>query len=162
MNMTEAATSQSKYPKVQTNVSFKKRYHSSENEAGKSFNSSNNNLSYDFKSNESINTDENETNESNEDSKQLKINPNLITTNDLECSLCYRYFIWVKFSMLEFLNLIYINRLFYNPVTTPCGHSYCCSCLERSLDYQDKCPLCKNSLTEVITFPYFCFLILLT
>jgi len=86
MSMNEVPTSQSKYPKVQSSVSFKKRYHSSENEAGKSFNNSSNNLAYDFKSNESINTDENDANESNEESKQLKINPNLLTVSDLECS----------------------------------------------------------------------------
>ena len=88
VNINEAASIQSKYPKVQSNVSFKKRFHSSENES-KSFNSSTN-LNYEFKSTESINTDENENGEANEDSKQIKVNPNLISTSDLECSLCYR------------------------------------------------------------------------
>jgi len=124
--MNESVSRMSKQPKVQSHHQLKKRYHSSDNDS-KSFNVTN--LNCEIKCNESFNLNENETNESNEDSKQLKINSNLISTNDLECSLCY--------------------RLFYNPVTTPCGHSYCCSCLERSLDYQDKCPLCKNSLAEV-------------
>ena len=60
---------------------------------------------------------------------QLLINPELIKPSDLECSLCY--------------------RLLFDPVTTPCGHCYCCACLDRSLDHQDKCPLCKSSLAEV-------------
>lgn len=55
---------------------------------------------------------------------------NLIKLNDLECSLCY--------------------RLFHEPVTTPCGHVFCCSCLDRVLDYNDKCPLCTKSLTDYL------------
>lgn len=70
-------------------------------------------------------------NESNfESTREFFINPNLLTTSDLECSLCY--------------------RLIYNPVSTPCGHSYCSSCLDRSLDHQDKCPLCKSSLADYL------------
>eukprot|EP00058_Branchiostoma_floridae_P000294 XP_002585782.1 hypothetical protein BRAFLDRAFT_289769 [Branchiostoma floridae] len=37
-------------------------------------------------------------------------------------------------------------RLFYNPVTTPCGHSFCRDCLLRCLDHDNKCPLCKFCL----------------
>lgn len=48
--------------------------------------------------------------------------------NDVECSLCM--------------------RLFYEPVTTPCGHTFCKSCLERCLDHMPQCPLCKESLKE--------------
>lgn len=77
----------SKQPKVQSHHQLKKRYHSSDNDS-KSFNVAN--LNCEIKSNESFNLDENENNESNEDSKQLKINSILISTNDLECSLCYR------------------------------------------------------------------------
>lgn len=53
-----------------------------------------------------------------------------LDTNDLECSLCM--------------------RLFYEPVTTPCGHSFCKSCLERCLDHMPQCPLCKESLKEYL------------
>eukprot|EP01129_Flabellula_baltica_P001455 TRINITY_DN1134_c0_g1_i1.p1 TRINITY_DN1134_c0_g1~~TRINITY_DN1134_c0_g1_i1.p1 ORF type:complete len:444 (+),score=80.57 TRINITY_DN1134_c0_g1_i1:63-1334(+) len=35
-------------------------------------------------------------------------------------------------------------KLFYNPVTTPCGHSFCKNCLLRSLDHANICPLCRN------------------
>ena len=61
----------------------------------------------------------------------------LVKANELECSLCY--------------------RLLYKPVTTPCGHSFCCSCLDRSLDHQDKCPLCKHSLVDVSLFSFLFF-----
>lgn len=49
---------------------------------------------------------------------------------DLECSLCM--------------------RLFYEPVTTPCGHTFCKNCLERCLDHTPQCPLCKESLKEYL------------
>ncbi|KAM3864958.1 LON peptidase N-terminal domain and RING finger protein 1 [Diretmus argenteus] len=54
----------------------------------------------------------------------------LLDPNDLECSLCM--------------------RLFYEPVTTPCGHTFCKSCLERCLDHTPQCPLCKDSLKEYL------------
>ncbi|XP_075716126.1 LON peptidase N-terminal domain and RING finger protein 1 [Rhinoderma darwinii] len=54
----------------------------------------------------------------------------LIDGNDFECSLCM--------------------RLFYEPVTTPCGHTFCKNCLERCLDHTPQCPLCKQSLTEYL------------
>ncbi|CAB1336987.1 unnamed protein product [Coregonus sp. 'balchen'] len=54
----------------------------------------------------------------------------LIDPTDLECSLCM--------------------RLFYEPVTTPCGHTFCLKCLERCLDHNPKCPLCKMELEEYL------------
>ncbi|MED6234942.1 hypothetical protein ATANTOWER_009165 [Ataeniobius toweri] len=54
----------------------------------------------------------------------------LLDPNDLECSLCM--------------------RLFYEPVTTPCGHTFCKDCLERCLDHNPQCPLCKESLREYL------------
>ncbi|KAK5617259.1 LON peptidase N-terminal domain and RING finger protein 1, partial [Crenichthys baileyi] len=54
----------------------------------------------------------------------------LLDPSDLECSLCM--------------------RLFYEPVTTPCGHTFCKNCLERCLDHNPQCPLCKESLREYL------------
>ncbi|KAM6940543.1 LON peptidase N-terminal domain and RING finger protein 1 [Xenentodon cancila] len=54
----------------------------------------------------------------------------LLDPSDLECSLCM--------------------RLFYEPVTTPCGHTFCKNCLERCLDHNSQCPLCKESLKEYL------------
>ncbi|XP_075394263.1 LON peptidase N-terminal domain and RING finger protein 3 isoform X2 [Tenrec ecaudatus] len=51
--------------------------------------------------------------------------------SDLECSLCM--------------------RLFYEPVTTPCGHTFCLKCLERCLDHNAQCPLCKDGLLQCLT-----------
>ena len=35
-------------------------------------------------------------------------------------------------------------------MTTPCGHTFCKGCLERCLDHAPQCPLCKESLKEVL------------
>ncbi|KAM4621258.1 LON peptidase N-terminal domain and RING finger protein 1 [Polymixia lowei] len=52
----------------------------------------------------------------------------VLTVSDFECPLCI--------------------RLFYEPVTTPCGHTFCKNCIERSLDHTLRCPLCKQPLQE--------------
>ncbi|KAH9513489.1 LON peptidase N-terminal domain and RING finger protein 3 [Bulinus truncatus] len=49
---------------------------------------------------------------------------------DLECGLCY--------------------RLFYEPVTTPCGHTFCRKCLDRCLDHTVTCPMCKGNLADYL------------
>ncbi|KAM9377825.1 LON peptidase N-terminal domain and RING finger protein 1 [Pholidichthys leucotaenia] len=51
-----------------------------------------------------------------------------LTVSDFECPLCI--------------------RLFFEPVTTPCGHTFCRNCIERSLDHNLRCPLCKQPLQE--------------
>ncbi|XP_007237027.3 LON peptidase N-terminal domain and ring finger 1, like [Astyanax mexicanus] len=56
----------------------------------------------------------------------LTLPRDLLDPNDFECPLCM--------------------RLFYEPVTTPCGHTFCKNCLERCLDHSPQCPLCKESL----------------
>ncbi|KAH7652434.1 putative E3 ubiquitin ligase protein [Dioscorea alata] len=47
-------------------------------------------------------------------------------TDDFECTLCL--------------------KLLYEPVTTPCGHSFCRSCLLQSMDHGNKCPMCRTVL----------------
>ena len=42
-----------------------------------------------------------------------------------------------------------LSRLYYEPVTTPCGHTFCLKCLERCLDHNPQCPLCKQDLSQV-------------
>ncbi|KAK5860666.1 hypothetical protein PBY51_022127 [Eleginops maclovinus] len=54
----------------------------------------------------------------------------LLDIGDMECSLCM--------------------RLFYEPVATPCGHTFCLKCLERCLDHNSNCPLCKENLSEYL------------
>ncbi|KAL6481533.1 hypothetical protein MHYP_G00096130 [Metynnis hypsauchen] len=55
----------------------------------------------------------------------------LLDSSDMECSLCM--------------------RLFYEPVATPCGHTFCLKCLERCLDHNPNCPLCKENLSEYLS-----------
>ncbi|CAL1411824.1 unnamed protein product [Linum trigynum] len=47
-------------------------------------------------------------------------------SDDFDCTLCL--------------------KLLYEPVTTPCGHSFCRSCLFQSMDRGNKCPLCRTVL----------------
>ncbi|XP_013421842.1 LON peptidase N-terminal domain and RING finger protein 3 [Lingula anatina] len=72
------------------------------------------------------------------DNKQIRctlndypmVNPQVVDKDDFECSLCF--------------------RLLYEPVTTPCGHVFCRGCLDRCLDHNNSCPLCKTSLVEYL------------
>lgn len=52
------------------------------------------------------------------------------TRDDFECSLCY--------------------RLLWQPASTPCGHTFCRSCIDRWLDHSPTCPLCKMALDEYL------------
>lgn len=36
--------------------------------------------------------------------------------------------------------------LFYDPLTTACGHTFCRSCLQRILDHSRYCPVCRRKL----------------
>lgn len=47
-------------------------------------------------------------------------------SDDFDCTLCL--------------------KLLYEPITTPCGHSFCRSCLFQSMDRSNKCPLCRTVL----------------
>lgn len=58
----------------------------------------------------------------------------VVSPLDFECTLCC--------------------RLFWQPVTTPCGHSFCRTCLDRCMDHNPACPLCKTSLQEVLLLHY--------
>ena len=55
-----------------------------------------------------------------------EIDPAAVDTSDFDCSLCF--------------------RLFYQPITTSCGHTYCKSCIDRCLDHKRECPLCKTAI----------------
>ncbi|KAJ8332299.1 hypothetical protein SKAU_G00427250 [Synaphobranchus kaupii] len=59
-----------------------------------------------------------------------QVAPELLDSVDMECSLCM--------------------RLFFEPVATPCGHTFCLKCLERCLDHNPTCPLCKENLCEYL------------
>jgi len=49
-----------------------------------------------------------------------------LDSTDFECALCY--------------------RLFYKPVTTACGHTYCKECINTSLNYSPNCPICRRKI----------------
>ncbi|KAM5181855.1 LON peptidase N-terminal domain and RING finger protein 2 [Mantella aurantiaca] len=68
--------------------------------------------------------------ESASQSQLRAISMNLVDASDFECSLCM--------------------RIFYEPVATPCGHTFCLKCLERCLDHNPHCPLCKENLSQYL------------
>lgn len=48
------------------------------------------------------------------------------THRELDCQVCY--------------------NLMFDPVTAPCGHSFCRICLTRVLDHSMQCPMCRRNL----------------
>ena len=48
--------------------------------------------------------------------------------------------------LLEELTCHICYVLFYRPVTTPCQHTFCAKCLQRSLDHSTTCPVCRKEL----------------
>lgn len=77
-----------------------------------------------------IKNDESRLEESASQSQVRTISLDLVDASDFECSLCM--------------------RLFYEPVATPCGHTFCLKCLERCLDHNPHCPLCKENLSQYL------------
>ena len=35
-------------------------------------------------------------------------------------------------------------KLLFEPVTTPCGHTFCRGCYARAMDHNNKCPMCRT------------------
>jgi Lon protease-like protein len=63
-----------------------------------------------------------------------KLHPisNQLTKQDLECHICL--------STIK------------DPVTCPCGHSWCRSCILDSMNQSDRCPMCRESLPSASYF----------
>ncbi|OAA44796.1 PUA-like domain protein [Metarhizium rileyi] len=49
-----------------------------------------------------------------------------VTRYEVDCQVCY--------------------ALFHDPFTTGCGHTFCRSCLHRTLDHSHRCPICRRTL----------------
>jgi Lon protease-like protein len=50
-----------------------------------------------------------------------------VTRAEMDCQVCY--------------------ALYYDALTTPCGHTYCRVCLQRVLDHARHCPICRRPLS---------------
>jgi len=72
---------------------------------------------------------ESETSET-ESEHEVKNQPKKMDVTDFECSLC--------------------SGIFYQPVTTACGHTYCKSCILSALSYSIMCPLCRSNLQSSV------------
>jgi hypothetical protein len=57
------------------------------------------------------------------------IDANFADSGDFECPLCI--------------------RLLWQPITTPCGHTFCKMCLDRVLDHNTACPMCKSATLKI-------------
>lgn len=57
------------------------------------------------------------------------------------------YFAQVKDAARSFVDCEICLALFDDPVTTPCGHTFCRSCLQRTLDHAGLCPVCRGPLS---------------
>lgn len=55
--------------------------------------------------------------------------------------------------MTEELECVLCLKLFYEPVTTPCGHTFCRTCLFRALDHNQGCPLCRSPVVLLPDHP---------
>ncbi|XP_075990707.1 uncharacterized protein LOC142986232 isoform X2 [Anticarsia gemmatalis] len=53
---------------------------------------------------------------------------------------------WVKIADME---CVLCCDTYTQPVTTPCGHMFCRTCLEKTLDYKKRCPLCLRDLGDL-------------
>lgn len=43
-------------------------------------------------------------------------------------------------------------NLLEEPTTTPCQHTFCLTCLQRSLDHSPNCPLCRHNFPDISIF----------
>lgn len=49
-------------------------------------------------------------------------------------------------SLMDTFDCVLCSKLLFEPVTTPCGHTFCRSCISRAIDFTDRCPLCRTVL----------------
>ena len=59
------------------------------------------------------------------------------------CPICYEKLQFLKYDEKE-------EKIKPNPnvVTTPCGHSFCFTCLSKHLENKNKCPICRKRLLK--------------
>ncbi|KAF4783306.1 ATP-dependent protease La domain-containing protein [Colletotrichum scovillei] len=66
---------------------------------------------------------------------------------DEATSIDSRTFSKVKESVRTEMDCQVCYALFYDPLTTVCGHTFCRSCLHRVLDHSSYCPICRRGLS---------------
>jgi Lon protease-like protein len=78
----------------------------------------------------------------------------LTTSTEYGWTMSPEVFNSIKNMMLPELDCKVCTEIFVDPITTPCGHTFCKSCITRSLDHSDKCPLCRHPLTNYTYFQH--------
>lgn len=54
--------------------------------------------------------------------------------------------------LLELVRCEICLNLLEEPTTTPCQHTFCLTCLQRSLDHTPNCPLCRHHFPNISIF----------
>lgn len=52
----------------------------------------------------------------------------------------------IREHLIDTLTCVICYNLLYDPVTTPCGHTFCNACLTRAIDFTSACPTCRGVL----------------
>ncbi|KAF9875619.1 ATP-dependent protease La domain-containing protein [Colletotrichum karsti] len=66
---------------------------------------------------------------------------------DEAAALDMKTFSKVKESVRTEMDCQVCYALFYDPLTTVCGHTFCRSCLHRVLDHSSYCPVCRRGIS---------------
>jgi Zinc finger, C3HC4 type (RING finger) len=54
--------------------------------------------------------------------------------------------------LLQLLTCEICLNLLEEPITTPCQHTFCLTCIQRSLDHSPNCPLCRHHFSDISIF----------
>lgn len=58
-----------------------------------------------------------------------------------------------KLTMDDDLECLVCMKLLYEPVSTPCGHTFCRPCFQRTLDHTPSCPMCRRQFYAGFDLP---------
>lgn len=67
----------------------------------------------------------------------------LDTIDTGNCPICYEKLQFLKYDKVE-----EEIKPHPNVITTPCGHSFCFTCLTTHLERKNKCPMCRKELSK--------------
>lgn len=82
-------------------------------------------------------------------------NPAPTNSNSESSTGCSRDNPFVRELLGPDIDCVICSRLLLDPVTVPCGHSFCKQCLQRALDFANVCPSCRSVMhfDDLVTLP---------
>lgn len=78
---------------------------------------------------------------------EMSVDDAEVACQDDPAPLDQALFMKVKESVRTEMDCQVCYALFYDPLTTVCGHTFCRSCLHRVLDHSFYCPICRRGLS---------------